>query len=69
MASLQKRVQGIKAFFNDVAGEMRKCTWPEKQELIESTVIVITLLFMVSLYVGLCDKVLVVLLRALIPSG
>ncbi|MFC1462619.1 preprotein translocase subunit SecE [Verrucomicrobiota bacterium] len=69
MESLQKKIQGIKAFFNDVLGEMRKCTWPEKQELIESTVVVIALLFMLSTYVGICDKVLVVLLRALIPSG
>ena len=69
MESLQKKIQGIKAFFNDVLGEMRKCTWPERQELLESTVVVIALLFMVSLYVGVCDKVLVLLLRALIPSG
>lgn len=69
MESLQKKIQGIKTFFNDVIGEMRKCTWPERQELIESTIVVIALLFMLSLYVGVCDKVLVVLLRALIPSG
>jgi len=69
MESVQKKIQGIKAFFNDVLGEMRKCTWPEKQELVESTVVVIVLLFMLSIYVGVCDKILVVLLRALIPSG
>ena len=66
MEILQKKIQGIKTFFNDVFGEMKKCTWPEKQELIESTVIVIMLLFMISLYVGLCDRLLEALVGVLI---
>ena len=69
MVGLQNKIQGIKAFFNDVLGEMRKCTWPEKQELMESTVVVIVLLFMLSTFVWICDQVLRVILRALIPSG
>ena len=69
MEGLRKTIVGIRTFFNDVIIEMRKCTWPERQELLESTGVVIALLFMVSMYVALCDKVLVGLLGLLIRSG
>ena len=69
MEGLRKIVVGIRAFFNDVIVEMQKCTWPERQELLQSTGVVIALLFMVSIYIAVCDKVLVGLLSLLIPSG
>ena len=69
MEGLRKKLQTANAFFRDVLVEMRKCTWPERGELLESTVVVITLLLMVSMYVALCDKVLVEVLRLLIPRG
>jgi preprotein translocase subunit SecE len=34
-------INKIKAFFNDVVKEMKKVTWPSKDELKESTTIVI----------------------------
>ncbi len=34
-------INKIKAFFNDVVKEMKKVTWPSKEELKESTTIVV----------------------------
>jgi preprotein translocase subunit SecE len=40
----------IIAFFQDVAKEMKKVTWPTKAELIESTKIVIVVCVVLSLF-------------------
>ncbi|MFA6025957.1 MAG: preprotein translocase subunit SecE, partial [Ignavibacteriaceae bacterium] len=46
-------INKIKAFFNDVVKEMKKVTWPTKDELKESTtiVIVVCLIFAALTYV------------------
>jgi preprotein translocase subunit SecE len=69
MNKVKENMQGIRAFFDDVVSEMRKTTWPSRQELIESTGVVIVSVVLISVFVGICDKVLVTLLRLLIPSG
>ncbi|PJA95866.1 MAG: preprotein translocase subunit SecE [Ignavibacteriales bacterium CG_4_9_14_3_um_filter_34_10] len=42
-------------FFNDVAKEMKKVTWPTKEELKESTVIVIVLCLILALFTYFVD--------------
>ncbi|NCQ19046.1 MAG: preprotein translocase subunit SecE [Ignavibacteria bacterium CG_4_8_14_3_um_filter_37_9] len=46
-------INKIKAFFNDVVKEMKKVTWPTKDELKESTYVVIAvcLIFAALTYV------------------
>ena len=69
MDKLRMRIHGIRIFFDEVLGEIRKSTWPEKQELIESTIVVIVSVLMLSMFVGVSDKLLITVLRFLIPSG
>jgi len=45
----------IAGFFNDIKLEMSKVSWPTKDELIGSTVIVIASLAVLSLFIGICD--------------
>jgi len=45
-------------FVREVAAEFRKVTWPSRQELINSTVVVITVTVVVSLFLGAVDVVL-----------
>ncbi|GAB4134573.1 MAG: preprotein translocase subunit SecE [Ignavibacteriales bacterium] len=42
-------------FFNDVAKEMKKVTWPTKEELKESTIIVIVLCLILALFTYFVD--------------
>ena len=65
---LQNAVQGVRGFFGDVGLEMKKVTWPERQELIGSTVVVIVSVLLISAFVGLSDKALMVLLRLVMPG-
>ncbi|MBU2445398.1 MAG: preprotein translocase subunit SecE [Bacteroidetes bacterium] len=45
-------------FFSDVVKEMKKVTWPTKDELKESTVIVIVTCVILSAFVYLIDMIL-----------
>jgi len=69
MNKLQKSINGVRVFFEEVMVEMKKCTWPEKNELLESTVVVIVSVLLLSLFVGVSDKILVSILRLMVPSG
>jgi preprotein translocase subunit SecE len=45
-------------FVREVLAEFRKVSWPSRQELINSTVVVITVTVVVSLFLGAVDIVL-----------
>ena len=45
-------------FFKDVKLEMAKVSWPTKNELMGSTVIVLVSLAILSAFIGACDLVL-----------
>lgn len=48
----------IATFLKDIKLEMGKVSWPTRDELIGSTVIVLVSLAILSLFVGVCDTVL-----------
>ena len=45
----------VVGFFNEVKLEMGTVSWPTKDELIGSTVVVLVSLAMLSLFIGICD--------------
>ena len=45
-------------FVREVIAEFRKVSWPSRQELINSTVVVITVTVVVSLFLGAVDVML-----------
>jgi len=59
MERLKRAWVAVRIFFEEVASEMKKCTWPEWQELWESTVVVIISLLLLATFVGVSDKGLV----------
>jgi len=69
MGKIQDAGKSIRTFVDDVLGEMRKTTWPGRHELIGSTMVVIVSLIMIALFVGICDKVVAIVLRVLIRAG
>jgi len=56
-------VQNVKTFFESVKLELIKVTWPTRKETVATTGVVILIVFMVSLYLGLCDVILSKLMR------
>lgn len=52
-------------FFNDVVKEMKKVTWPTKDELKESTVVVIVTCIIIAAFTYLIDMVVAQLFKGL----
>ena len=45
-------------FYSDVRGEVKKVSWPSRDEVISTTVVVVAAVFFFGLYLGLVDYVL-----------
>ncbi|KJJ84787.1 SecE subunit of protein translocation complex [Candidatus Omnitrophus magneticus] len=48
----------IVKFFEQVKMEMGKVSWSTREELINSTIIVLIATFILGIYIGICDVVL-----------
>jgi preprotein translocase subunit SecE len=48
----------IIAFFTDVIREMSKVTWPKREELRDSTVIVLVVCLIIAVFIYLVDTVI-----------
>jgi preprotein translocase subunit SecE len=69
MQKVREKLQGARTFLDDVVMEARKATWPHRRELVESTAVVIVSVLLLSLFVGISDKILATVLRLIIPTG
>jgi preprotein translocase subunit SecE len=56
--SVSMNLGKIVQFFKEVRVELGKVTWPNRDELIGSTIIVVVLSLILSVYIGLLDFVL-----------
>ena len=51
----------LKTFLSEVVVETKKVTWPSKQEVINTTTVVVIASFIFGIYLYLCDLVFLVL--------
>ena len=51
-------IQNTRQFYFDVRSEMKKVSWPGRQEVVGTTVVVVVAVFFFGLYLGLVDYVL-----------
>jgi preprotein translocase subunit SecE len=56
----------IIAFFTDVVKEMKKVTWPRKDELRESTIVVLVTCLIIAAFIYLIDQAVSIVLRTLL---
>jgi len=56
----------IIAFFTDVVKEMKKVTWPKKDELRESTIVVLVTCLIIAAFIYLVDQAVSIALRTLL---
>jgi preprotein translocase subunit SecE len=69
MKSPKKAAKGVKGFIGEVSLEMKKSTWPTRQELMESTVVVIVSITILGLFVGATDWLMIRLLDMIHNMG
>ena len=48
-------INKIKGFLSEVRAEMRKVTWPTREELTGSTGVVLMMMFFLSTFIGIAD--------------
>ena len=53
----------FRTFLSEVMVETRKVTWPTKQEVVNTTTVVVIASFIFGIYLYLCDLVFVFLTR------
>ena len=51
-------IKKTKLFYNEVQSEMKKVSWPTREELTESTVIVMISVAVLAVFIGVVDFVL-----------
>lgn len=54
-ASGQNLFARIGRYFREVRSELRKVTWPSRQELVTYTIVVLVVVAVVSLFLGIVD--------------
>lgn len=51
-------IEKLKLFFSETRTELKKVTWPTREELRESTKVVVVSTFIVTIFVGVVDQIL-----------
>lgn len=54
---------GLTTYFKDVRLEMKRVTWPSKDEVFSSTALVLAVVAFFIVYVGVVDQILIQLLK------
>lgn len=58
-------LEKVKKFLKEVNAELRKVTWPTKDELIGSTIVVVIVSLVVAIFIGIVDRVLTAVIRSI----
>ncbi|MEZ5358937.1 MAG: preprotein translocase subunit SecE [Candidatus Zixiibacteriota bacterium] len=58
-------MQKIVKFLKETVAEMKKVTWPTRQEIVGSTVVTVVVSIIVSIFIGVVDFVLDKAVRAI----
>lgn len=61
-------MKNIGKFFSQVNTEMRKVSWPSRQELISSTIVVLVTTLSLAVFIGVCDLFLSRIINFLISG-
>lgn len=55
---MDKKMRFGSGFASEVVGELKKVTWPTRQETIRLTIIVIVISLIIGIYIGIIDILL-----------
>jgi preprotein translocase subunit SecE len=55
----------IKKYSNEIVGEMKKVSWPTKQQLRESTIVVIVMTGIITLFTFVIDEIMTVVMKTI----
>jgi preprotein translocase subunit SecE len=67
IVKLKEATTKVRLFVEETTAEVKRATWPSREELTESTVVVIVTLVIIGLFVGVCDWFLIGMLKWIVP--
>ncbi len=56
-------------FLKEVVAELRKVTWPTKDELVGSTIVTVVVSLIVAIFIGIVDRILSLFIKAIFGGG
>ena len=56
-------MEKIRRFISDIVAEMGRCTWPSRQQLLESTVLVVVAMSVLACFVAAVDEIAMRVIR------
>ena len=62
-------MEKITKFLKEVVSELRKVTWPSKDELIGSTIVTIVVSLIVAVFIGIVDRILTFAVQTIFGGG
>ncbi len=62
-------MEKITKFLKEVVSELRKVTWPSKDELIGSTWVTIVVSLIVAVFIGIVDRILTLIVHTIFGGG
>lgn len=62
-------LEKIQKYLNETMAELRKMTWPTKEELIGSTIVTVVVSLIVAIFIGIIDYGLNVAIRVIFGTG
>ena len=62
-------LEKIKKYLKETMAELRKMSWPTRQELTGSTIVVVVVSLVVAVFIGIVDRILVFAVKAIFGTG
>ncbi|HDP70229.1 MAG TPA: preprotein translocase subunit SecE [Actinobacteria bacterium] len=62
-AKKKKSGKKIGGYFRDVKAELKKVSWPTRKEVISSTIVVLFIVLIFSVFIGCIDYIFILILK------
>ena len=62
-------LEKIQKYLKETSAELRKMTWPTKEELIGSTLVTVVVSAVVAVFIGIVDRLLTLGIHAIFGGG
>ncbi|MHC4434282.1 MAG: preprotein translocase subunit SecE [Planctomycetota bacterium] len=59
----------IEKYAKETMAELRKMTWPSKDELVGSTIVTVVVSFIVAIFIGIVDRILLLVVQMIFGTG
>lgn len=70
MSNVKQVIQSVGAYLGEVGLEFKKIAWPDRKELIDSTIVVVTFIVILAIVVSCYDKIIMFFLQLIHqPNG